>query len=224
LTDTDYVEPGVLWWAFDRDDAASRGVGRADSRATGSQASEPFRATNASRSPDHAVVLIDEIDKADPDVPNALLVPLGSNQFIVRETQVPVTALAPMRSDEPLASPVLVVITSNGERDLPPAFLRRCVSHQLQPPEPARLVQIARAHAAIEGRTLHGTELQSVTQLATKAVEIRDDLARAGRKGAGTAEFLDAVRASRELAISDSDPDTWNKLLTLTLRKSAARS
>ena len=88
---------------------------------TGSTATEPLFTTNAGRSPDHAVVLIDEIDKADPDVPNALLVPLGSNQFVVRETQIPVTVPTPPPSSEPLAAPVLVVITSNGG----PAFLYR---------------------------------------------------------------------------------------------------
>jgi MoxR-like ATPase len=224
LVDTDYVEPGVLWWGFDRNDAVSRGADRADVKRAGASAAEPFATANAGRSDEHAVVLIDEIDKADPDVPNALLVPLGSNQFVVRETQVAVAAPEAPRSDVPLAAPVLVVITSNGERDLPPAFVRRCVAHHLEAPNEDRLVEIARAHAAVEGRALRGEELARVKRLAAKSVEIRDELAKQGRKGAGTAEFLDAVRATRELEITDAASPEWEKLLSLTLRKGVARS
>ena len=88
--DAEYVVEGVLWKAFDPD---------------GEFGSED--------TPD-AVILIDEIDKADPDVPNGLLVPLGAGQFPV-----------PARED-PIAIPkgrrVIVVITTNEERQLPPAF------------------------------------------------------------------------------------------------------
>src|SRR5262249_10340703 len=146
LSDSDYVEPGVLWWAFDREGARRRGAPAPGPpellapTARAREAVEPAADLNAGRSAHHAVVLIDEIDKADPDVPNALLVPLGSGQFIVRETQTAV-APVPTSSTKPaagpraaVAAPVLVVITSNGERDLPPAFLRRCVTHHLDAP------------------------------------------------------------------------------------------
>src|SRR5262249_48654838 len=85
-----------------------------------------------------AVVLIDEIDKAEPDVPNNLLVPLGSLQFQVEETG------AEVKTKRELAP--LVFITSNGERELPPAFLRRCIQLELQPPARDALLEIARAH------------------------------------------------------------------------------
>jgi MoxR-like ATPase len=227
LRDSDYVEPGVLWWAFDRDAAASRGAALAPAAVAAAHAAEPLAEMNTSRSRHHAVVLIDEIDKADPDVPNALLVPLGSNQFLVRETQVPVRARRTSESGRDrrhLAAPVLIVITSNGERELPPAFLRRCVAHHLAAPEEDRLEQIAQAHAALEGRQIRGPELQRVKDLAGQTVairkELKDDL---GRKGAGTAEFLDAARASRELHLSPADKEAWDRLISLTIRKGAAR-
>ena len=82
-----------------------------------------------------AVVLIDEIDKADPDVPNDLLVPFGSLTFEVTETHESVTA--------PLSRRPLLVLTTNEERDLPPAFLRRSAVLKLRAPNQDRLVSIA---------------------------------------------------------------------------------
>src|SRR5205823_3217505 len=139
--------------------------------------------------------------KADPDVPNALLVPLGSGEFVVRETRTPVQAHSPDTATRratrrtAIAAPVLVVITSNGERELPPAFVRRCVTHHLDSPSPERLQRIAEAHAVREGRKLAAAETRRIGELAAQAVSIRDELHKLGRKGAGTAEFLDAVRA-----------------------------
>ena len=71
----EYVEPGVLWWALDRQSALRR------REAAGG--AEPDADVNATRDPHRAVVLIDEIDKAHPDLPNGLLVALGSNQIAV---------------------------------------------------------------------------------------------------------------------------------------------
>lgn len=239
LADSDYVQPGVLWWAVDREGARRRGVGlQRDVQAAAagrSEAAEPQADVNATRSPHHAVVLIDEIDKADPDVPNALLVPLGSGRFTVRETQAVVApaaaAPAPGRGGrargkapgQQAAPGMLVVITSNGERVLPPAFLRRCVVHHLDAPDPARLEAIAAAHALLEGRKPDRKELARVKQLAQQSVQLREEFARADRKGSGTAEFLDAVRASRELGIGPDQQEHWDQLVSLTLRKGAAR-
>ena len=171
---------------------------------------------------DHAVVLVDEIDKADPDVPNALLVPLGSGQFVVRETQALVRVPEPRGSRASrlsLAAPVLVIITSNGERELPPAFLRRCVTHRIDSPDEDRLEQIAEAHAALEGRRLRDAERRRVRELASQTVRIREELRDLNQTGAGTAEFLDAVRACRELNITPADTGLWERLLSLTVRK-----
>jgi len=71
-----------------------------------------------------AVLLIDEIDKAPRDFPNDLLHEVDEMQFTVRETGDEVRC-------EPQLRP-LVFITSNDERRLPPAFLRRCVSHHIE--------------------------------------------------------------------------------------------
>jgi MoxR-like ATPase len=98
----------------------------------------------AFRSPGPRVVLIDEIDKAPRDFPNDLLGILEEKlEFEVRETGETVTA-----EHRPL-----VVITSNGERQLPDAFLRRCVFHHIRFPDREQLERIL-ARRRFDGGTL----------------------------------------------------------------------
>ncbi|MGN6318468.1 AAA family ATPase, partial [Trinickia sp.] len=83
-----------------------------------------------------AVLLIDEIDKADIEFPNDLLRELDRMEFHVYETREVVRA-----KHRPL-----VVITSNNEKELPDAFLRRCFFHYIQFPDPATMQRIVDVH------------------------------------------------------------------------------
>ncbi|MBL8291573.1 MAG: AAA family ATPase [Bryobacterales bacterium] len=184
-----YVRPGILWWAFDRRSAAAQ-VRRAG-------ASEDSAGSEASAE-ETAVVLLDEIDKADPDVPNNLLVPLGSLTFRVDETGDQISALvAP-----------LVLITTNDERDLPPAFVRRCVELRLPAPTKDQLVTIGRAHMPEAGSKL----LDGVA-----AVLASSDSA-AGPNPPSTAEYLDTVRACLSMGV-DPGSDLFDTLSKVTLWK-----
>ncbi|MEX3105981.1 MULTISPECIES: MoxR family ATPase [unclassified Streptomyces] len=106
------------------------------------------------------VLLIDELDKGDVDLPNDLLTVFEEGEFAIpelsrlRDDDVPVHVLT---DDPDETAPVtrgrvrcaefpVVVITSNGERDFPPAFLRRCVRLDLPDPDEQRLRQIVAAH------------------------------------------------------------------------------
>jgi len=82
------------------------------------------------------VLLIDEIDKADIEFPNDLLRELDEMAFTIPETD---------RTIKAIHRPV-TIITSNAERELPDAFLRRCVFHYIAFPDPARLRKIVDAH------------------------------------------------------------------------------
>ena len=82
------------------------------------------------------VLLIDEIDKADIEFPNDLLQELDRMEFHVHETGE--TIRADVRP--------IVIITSNNEKELPDAFLRRCFFHYIQFPDPETLAQIVEAH------------------------------------------------------------------------------
>lgn len=85
---------------------------------------------------EQAVLLIDEIDKADIEFPNDLLQELDRMEFYVYETRQLVKA-----RQRPI-----VFITSNNEKELPDAFLRRCFFHYIQFPERATMEQIVRVH------------------------------------------------------------------------------
>lgn len=89
----------------------------------------------ASDTPERWVVLVDEIDKAPRDVPNDLLEELERMEFAIPELGVKV------RPDRNAPRPV-VVITSNSEKSLPDAFLRRCVFHHIEFPGSAELLRI----------------------------------------------------------------------------------
>ena len=87
-------------------------------------------------SEEKVVLLIDEIDKADIEFPNDLLQELDRMEFYVYETQETITATT---------RPV-VVITSNNEKELPDAFLRRCFFHYINFPDRETMQQIVEVH------------------------------------------------------------------------------
>jgi MoxR-like ATPase len=90
----------------------------------------------AFEAPSPAVVLIDEVDKADIEFPNDLLRELDRMEFYVYETQQ--TIVARQRP--------LVVITSNNEKELPDAFLRRCFFHYIRFPDRETMTRIVDVH------------------------------------------------------------------------------
>ncbi|WP_327397458.1 MoxR family ATPase [Streptomyces phaeochromogenes] len=150
------------------------------------------------------VVLIDEIDKADPDLPNSLLGPLGSLSFPLPwddDSQVTV-------ADEHAP---LVVITTNDERELPRPFLRRCIVFELISPGKDHLLRVAEQHLG----THYDKELAD--RIADHIIHIRgqrgDDPA-----GPSTAEYLDALKASHQLGVVPGTPE-WAVLEAVTLRK-----
>ncbi len=159
-----YLLPGPLFWAFDPNYA--RGILSVTSR----QALIP---SGIEENAPKAVVLIDEIDKADPDVPNNLLEPLGRLMFEAAELRRPVVA--------PADRAPLVVLTTNEERDLPAAFLRRCIEHRIEQPDPSRLHKIGEKHF---GAAFSPKHHELVVRL----------------KPESTAEYLDALRACDLLA------------------------
>ena len=91
---------------------------------------------NAFESDQKSVLLIDEIDKADVEFPNDLLQELDKMEFFVYETGEVIKS-----KNRPI-----VIITSNNEKELPDAFLRRCFFHYIQFPDRETLVKIINVH------------------------------------------------------------------------------
>lgn len=134
----------------------------------------------AFKSERRTVLLIDEIDKADIDFPNDLLLELDELRFVVEELDQEIEA----------RFPPIVFITSNDEKDLPDAFLRRCLFHYIAFPEHERLVMI-----------LQGMFPETSEELSNKAVkrflELRYEMQKLGgftTKKASTSELIDWFR------------------------------
>ena len=184
-----YVVPAVLWWAFNPVNAAAQ-VRR--SRSSEAAASDPADYEGA-----RAVVLLDEIDKADPDVPNNLLVPLGASTFVVEEIGETIVA----------AESPLVFLSTNDERDLPPAFVRRCVELKIAGPQRDELLNIGRAHFG-----------SSEVKLLSDVAELIDSLGRNGANPPSTAEYLDTIRACLALDVRPGT-DLFKALSRVTMWK-----
>ncbi len=122
------------------------------------------------------VLLIDEIDKADIEFPNDLLWELDRMEFYIPETKETVKA----------AVRPLVIITSNAEKELPDAFLRRCVFHYIDFPDAAMMEKILRAHFETLDETLLRQALESF--YAVRAL-------RGLNKKPSTSELIDWVQA-----------------------------
>ncbi|MGK0306914.1 MAG: MoxR-like ATPase [Gammaproteobacteria bacterium] len=101
------------------------------------------------------ILLIDEIDKADIEFPNDLLLELDKMEFFVYETQQLVKA-----KQRPI-----VIITSNNEKELPDAFLRRCFFHYIQFPDAEEMRQIVDVHFPDIKKILLNQALQSFFDL-----------------------------------------------------------
>lgn len=122
------------------------------------------------------VLLIDEIDKSDVDLPNDLLHVFEEGEFYIPELRRDERREIPLRPDDGDGeTPVMirnghvqckefpiVVLTSNGEREFPPAFRRRCVCVTLAPPSPAELDEIVRSHFKADAAAF--TELSALIE------------------------------------------------------------
>lgn len=134
---------------------------------------------------EQVVLLIDEIDKADLEFPNDLLWELDKMEFYIPETKQTIKA-----KKRPI-----VIITSNAEKELPDAFLRRCIFHYIAFPDQEMMSQIVHAHYDnIEDHLL---------EMAMKAFYQIRSLPTVAKKPS-TSELLDWLQALR---LGGVDPD-----------------
>ena len=160
--DGDYVKEGVLWRAFEK-------------------AQQPGA---------RVTLLIDEIDKADADVPNSLLDVLGHRSFSVDEAPEKIPP-----KPAPGAMP-LIIITTNEERELPAAFVRRCVVLSLNPPSnEADLLAWLKARVDVHKPVLQNLAPAVVDRALRQVLADRADARRAGYPPVGLAEALDLLTA-----------------------------
>ena len=136
--------------------------------------------------PARPVLLIDEIDKADIEFPNDLLQELDRMEFFVQET------------DETIKAQVrpIVIITSNNEKELPDAFLRRCFFHYIRFPDAQTMQDIVEVH-------FPGIKPRLVSEALKTFYEIRDTPGL--KKKPSTSELLDWLKL---LLVDDVAPET----------------
>jgi len=189
-----YLEPGPLWWIIKSKDAVTRGSGNQQHKAIDTCRWKPESEPEDIQS----VLLIDEIDKAEPDFPNNLLVPIGSWQFRVDEIEHDVFLESQSQKYDPAQHP-LIIITSNRERELPETFHRRCIVLEMDALGEEDLIQIATETFEENLQQVSNVNLELYAKVANKMVEA------AGSKGVSVAEYIDAIRAIRELGIKEAD-------------------
>lgn len=130
----------------------------------------------AFNSDEQVVLLIDEIDKADLEFPNDLLWELDKMEFYISETKETIkTKLRP-----------IVIITSNAEKELPDAFLRRCIFHYIEFPTRDKMEDIVKVHFGDIDKKLVDSAMESFYDI-RKMKEIQ--------KKPSTSELLDWLQA-----------------------------
>ncbi|MCL1810390.1 MAG: MoxR family ATPase [Clostridiales bacterium] len=125
---------------------------------------------------EQAVLLIDEIDKADLEFPNDLLWELDRMEFYISETKETVKT----------KSRPIVIITSNAEKELPDAFLRRCIFHYIEFPDKKRMEEIVKVHYGDIDRRLLNQAMDAFYTIR----EMKDI-----QKKPSTSELLDWLKA-----------------------------
>jgi MoxR-like ATPase len=154
------------------------------------------------------VVLIDEIDKADIDFPNDLLLEMDEKRFIVEETGQEIHA---KEGAEPI-----VFITSNDEKDLPDAFLRRCLFHYIKFPDRERLVEIVKLHFHDASDSLVQIAVDRFQELRKK---MEEDKGEAGKK-VSTSELIDWFEVLSHYSLDEAFIRINGKLPASVLLKS----
>lgn len=194
-----YYKPGIFWWAFQPETAQFRGGNSEKADQIGAKLNYP----GIYRKSVHSVLLLDEVDKAEPDLPNDLLEPLDRRSFTIQNN-----FLIKARDEQQ----TLMVITTNQERQLPSAFLRRCISLKLKDYDEDRLVTIGKHHYPNATNKL-------LKSLAKYTLELSVEMKKRNLRTPGTSEFLDAVNTCLTLRIDTNAPE-WEVIKKNVLVKS----
>lgn len=188
-----FIRPGKIWWALSWPSASAQ----AELSGTPPPAIEEGAWRRG------CVLLVDEIDKADAELPNALLGCFANQSF-----QVPQRPQAVSRAAE--QPPPLVVVTTNEERELPAAFLRRCMVHHLElAADDEQLAAFLVARGQVHFAPQYGDldDYQSVLEAAAaRLIEDRKLAAAGALHRPGQAEYLDLCRAVFEIARRHQQP------------------
>jgi len=222
LAEARFVRPGPLWWALDWKGAGQQAA-RACATKTGGTDLDGEDGGSVRGKPDRpegwtpakgCVVLIDEIDKAEADFPNSLLESLGNHGF-----QVPLTGQI-VRPPKGSRAP-LVVVTTNEDRELPVAFLRRCLVLKMtlgKTPQARLDFLLKRGRDHVSDDQVNGDLCR---RAAEQLLKDRADCKDHGPHRPGAAEFLDALRMLAALPTPRDQSEALDQVAGLAFRKNA---
>jgi len=211
LAERNFIRPGVLWWAFDWDGAAKQAERYVKATKRKLTPWEDHGWTPKSKTACGPVVLVDEIDKTDPSVPNGLLEGLGNQGF--QTDQLGEAVSLPKGAKAPL-----ILITTNEERELPAAFLRRCLVLRMTFPkdEDAEDFLLERARVHIPETKVSKALRQEIVE---RLLADRKAAHRLGMAKPGAAEFLDLIRILATIKSKTEQKKRWEDLSEFTFRK-----
>ncbi len=213
-----YLSPGAFWWAYDWHTAARQ---YADCHTTARP--KPYAPENWDSKKDGVVLLIDEIDKADPDLPNGLLETIGELTFTVPYLN---HAACEKKDREDIPNPVkgdssrlLIVVTTNEERELPQAFVRRCFVHSLKMEEGRKVVDTIKQGQSSKtdpvdvtkreqwlmqrGKLHYGTKITNIAYHKAASLLWKDrDNASHKRYPPGLAEYIDLLNVLSKVKLT----------------------
>ena len=190
-----FIKPQALWWGLNWKEAAEK---YGDQEPTHTPPCDPKNGT---------VILIDEIDKADSDVPNGLLEVLGSQRFQPQGADS-------VEADKE-AVPPIIIITTNNERHLPDAFIRRCLSLHLEFPGDNEPDMQKRQQLQSDFLIERSKAQVNLKDFGDEVIQHAADLLISDRQTAkekhlyplcGQAEFFDLLRGVKELSAKQSKP------------------
>ncbi len=183
-----YIAPGVLWWVLDWQ-SANDVYEKSEYKLQRPELPPDWKPGHGS------VLLIDEIDKADAELPNGLLETLGNNAVTIPWVN---KVLGKDNSVAPF-----IIISTNEERELPPAFVRRCVVLNIRLPEEDKLENwlVERGALHFGGQCKEDIRREAARQLLKDRNAAKD----LGLTPPGQAEYLDILRALTLLAAAGED-------------------
>lgn len=158
--------------------------------------------TSTEESP--SILLIDEIDKAGIDFPNDLLLELDKNEFEIDESHIP-EEMRKVKVNE--KSKPIIFITSNREKELPPAFLRRCIYFWMDFPEKEDLKKILLSHFKKEGVDQNYEKLDTIIEKFVNLRKQHEKRTSVSEKNLSTSELIDWFKAIVYYKNRKSDPN-----------------
>jgi len=198
-----FIAPGVLWWALDWQ-SANQVYEKTEYKLQRPELPKDWESNDGS------VLLIDEIDKADTELPSGLLETLGNNAVTIPWVN---KVLGKNNNVPPF-----IIISTNEERELPPAFVRRCLVLNIRLPEDEKLEDWLVERGALHfGAQCNEKIRREAARQLLKDRKTAEDL---GLTPPGQAEYLDILRALTLLAAAgENQSDALKAISDFSLKK-----